>query len=192
VFASEGAVDLAPDGTVSIGGVDLLKGKLSFRRDRAVVASFRGVTETTAVWTSELNSQVWQLYLNGRLAPTSVVVRTVRRAVSGTVVVSRKGGITVELAADPKLLGGLLSLQGLGAGVTFTGGTQASMQLSGPDMTPFVRVKGVDESAWGDLVDVKAFENSPSAMAALEDIDIPDLGVDAAQGAADWNEPEDM
>jgi hypothetical protein len=192
VFASEGAVELAPEGTVSVGGVDLLKGKLSFRRDRAVVASFKSVTETTAIWTSELNLQVWELYLNGRLPLTSVVVRTVRTAASGTVVVTRKGGITVELAADPKLLGGLLSLQGLGAGVTFTGGTQAAVQLSGPGMTPFVRAKGVDESEWGKLVDVKSFEEDPAAViGALEGTDVPDLGVDVAQGAADWDEPED-
>jgi hypothetical protein len=192
VFASEGAVELAPKGTVCVGGVDLLKGSLSFRRDRAVVASFRGVTESTAVWTPELNRAVWELFMTGRLEQNSVVVRTVRAAESGTVVVTRKGGISVELTADPKLLGGLLSLQGLGAGVTFTGGTQAAVQLSGPGMTPFARLKGIDESDAAKLADVKRFDKSSAAtLADLEGVDVPDLGVGEVEGAADWDEPED-
>jgi hypothetical protein len=187
VFASEGAIDLVQEGTVSVGGVDLLKGRLSFQRDRAVVASFKGVTETSAIWTSDLNRRIWNLYLKTRLEPTTVVIRTVRRAISGTVLVSRKGGISVELAADPELLGGLLSLQGLGAGVTFTGGTQAAVQLSGTGMTPFVRARGVDESDQRELVDVKGFEEDAAVM---DEVEVPDVTVETILGSADWAEPE--
>ena len=189
-FASEGAVELTPEATVSIGGVDLLTGKLSFKRDRAVVASFKGVTEAAAVWPQELNRRVWELYLAEQIPRDAVVVRTIRRAASGTVVVTRKGGISVEVAADPKLLGGLLTLEGLGAGVKFTSGTQASFQVSGPGMTPFVRVKGVAGDS--GVVDVKGFERDPeSALAELETTDVPDVTATAALGAADWDEPED-
>jgi hypothetical protein len=191
VFASEGAVKLSAEGTMSAAGVDLLKGTLSFSRDRAVVASFKGVTATTAKWTTELNRQVWELYLAGRLAKSSVVVWTVRSAASGTVVVSRKSGTNVDIAADPSLLGGVLSLQGIGAGVTFTGGQQAAVQLTGPSMTPFVRTKGAGGARLDTLVDVKGFEQDPAAaLDALGGLDVPDLEVDSALGEADWDEPE--
>ena len=191
-FSSEGSVNLVPEGTVSVGGADLLKGKLEFTRDRAVVASFLGVTASTAVWTGEVNRKVWELYLSQQLKPNEVVVRTVRRAKTGTVVVTRKSGITVELAADPKLLGGLLSIQGLGAGVTFTGGTQAAVQLSGPGMTPFVQVKGSAGPGGGPPVDVKSFEDDPEGtLGELEDVDVPDLESETVLGAANWDEPEE-
>jgi hypothetical protein len=191
VFASEGAVELVPEGTISVGGVDLLKGKLSFKRDRAVVAAFKGVTQSTAVWPMQLNRRIWELYLSGDIPRGTVIVRTVRRAASGTVVVTRKSGVNVELAADPTLLGGLLSLQGLAAGVTFTGGTQAAFQISGPGMAPFVRVRGMVGDAPG-LVDVKQFEADPdSVLGELGSIDVPDVNVDTALGAADWDAPED-
>jgi hypothetical protein len=192
VFASEGAVQLTPEGTVSVGGVKMLQGKLSFIRDRAVVASFRGMTGTVGAWTADLNRRVWELYLTGSLEPADAVVWTVLKAQSGTVIISRKSGTTVELAVDPALAGALLSLQGLAAGVTFTGGQQAAIQITGPQMTPFVRLKGVGDSEIGELANVKGFEDDAAAAAeALEEVAVPDLDADAVAGPADWDEAEE-
>jgi hypothetical protein len=59
-------------------------------------------------------------------------------------------------------------------------------------MTPFMRVKGVGGERLDQLVDVKSFEADPAAtIDGLAEVDIPDLDVDAVEGQADWDEPED-
>jgi hypothetical protein len=184
-FSSEGAVSLIPEASVSVGGVELLRGRLSFTANRAVVVSFSGLKEEQAVWASEMDRALWSLYITEQLPMSHCVVWAVRACPTATIIVNRKAGTEVEIAADSALLGGILSFQGLGAGVKFVGGSQASLQLSGSDFIPFMRAKGLTGSQYQDIEDVKKFESTTSRDEVLES-EMPDVRSSEVEGRANW------
>jgi hypothetical protein len=144
LFVSRGSVELVSSGTVSVAGKDLLKARLKFTKDRAVVASFTGVVDSTVDSPRDFDDLLWKLYFDGELRPDEVVVWTVRHANSGTVLINRKSGTDVELSVDPALIAEAISFQGLAVGVQFTAGTSASFQMSGTHLTVGVKVKGLN------------------------------------------------
>ena len=112
-FHSEDSVHLEPQGTLTTPlGQELLKGKLSFTGNRAVVASFAGVVERQVKEPRQFDKLLWQLFLEQRLAEDEVVVWACRTAATGTVLVNRKGGVEVEVTVDPALVAGVLELAG--------------------------------------------------------------------------------
>jgi hypothetical protein len=190
-FRSEGSVHLEPAGTVTAMGKELLKAKLSFTGDRSVVASFAGVVEHAVSSPRMFDDLLWKLYIEGDLKPDEVVVWLHREAASGTVLVNRKGGVDVELTVDPDLVGGIVSFEGLGAGVTFGSGSSASSQISNTDLTVCVKVKGLSGDEAVRIVDRRGFE--PSTDAILGDYlgsDVPEITPDEVIGEADFDEPE--
>ena len=192
-FRTEQSVKLEPQGTLTTPlGQELLKGRLSFSGDRAVVASFAGVVETQVQSPRAFDKLLWKLYTEGDLAPDEVVVWACRSATTGTVLLNRKGGVDVELTLDPALVGGVLGWEGLGAGVTFGAGSQASTQMSGANLTVGVRSKGLSE---GDVVaveEVRGFQGGgPADLSAFDDVEVPEVTEDRLLDGADWSLPED-
>ena len=93
-------------------GQELLKGRLSFTGDRAVVASFAGVVEAQVQSPRSFDKLLWKLFAERRLAEDEFVVWACRTAATGTVMVNRKGGVDVELTVDPALVAGVLGWRG--------------------------------------------------------------------------------
>ena len=94
----------------------MLKAQLTFAQDRAVVVSFAGVVEHAVLSPRAFDDLLWKLYLDGDLHPDEVVIWVLRRAASGTVLVNRKGGVDVEVSADPAAVAGVISFEGLSLG----------------------------------------------------------------------------
>jgi hypothetical protein len=190
VFVSEGRARLVPSGRISnpLGG-DLLGGKLSLTGGRAVVVSLKGVETTTTRSLNKFDELLWKLYLDGSLHQDDVVVWSVQCASSGTVLINRTGDVELELTVDPALVGGLLSFQGLGAGVTFGAGDQASFQLSGASLTPFIRTKGLDRNDVARVVSVRGFQGSvDDGAAAFAGASVPELTIDHVLADVDFAE----
>jgi hypothetical protein len=191
VFVSRGRVDLSPCGTVNVAGKDLLKARLAFTKSRAVVASFTGVVERTVRSPRDFDDLLWRLYLGGDLKPDEVVVWGVRRARSGTVLINRKGGVNVELSVDPALVSGAISFQGLALGVTFGAGSQASYQVTGPDLMVATKVKGLSPSG-GEIETRYGFGRLEGAR--LEDYlgsNVPEITTASILADADFSQDED-
>lgn len=190
VFASEGSVRLEPYGTVNIAGQDLLKARLCFTRDRAVVVSFAGVVEQAVLSPRAFDDLLWKLYLDGDLHQDEVVIWVLRRAASGTVLVNRKGGVDVEISADPALVAGVISFEGLSLGVKFGAGSSASYQYSGPDLTVAAKVKGLNR-AGDDIETRRGFIRLDDA--SLEDYlgsDVPQISAQSIVAGADFGQSE--
>ena len=190
VFTSQDSVRLEPAGTVSIAGQDLLKARLSFTDDRAVVVSFAGVVEHAVRTPRTFDDLLWKLHLDGELQPDEVVVWVLRRAASGTVLVNRKGGVDVEISADPALVAGVISYDGLSLGVKFGAGSSASYQYSGPDLTVAAKVKGLNR-AGDDIVTRRGFAHLETA--SLEDYlgsDVPEISAQSIVANADFSQGE--
>ena len=189
-FRSEGGVHLTPTGTATVMGKELLSGRLSFERDRAVVASFVGVVQSAVRSPRDFDRLLWKLYLEGELSSDEVVVAVHQRAASGTVLVNRKGGVDVDFTVDPAL-GGMVSLEGLGVGVQFGAGSQASAQVSGTDLSVGVELKGLSPDEVNRVVSVRNFAPTvDAAVEQLEDADVPCVTVAALLDGADFDRPE--
>jgi hypothetical protein len=190
VFTSQGSVRLEPAATVNIAGQDLLTARLSFTADRAVVVSFAGVVEQAVLSPRTFDDLLWKLYINGDLHPDEVVIWVLRRAASGTVLVNRKGGVDIELSADPALVAGVISYDGLSLGVKFGAGSSASYQYSGPDLTVAAKVKGLNR-AGDDVATRRDFARLESAP--LEDYlgsDVPQISAQSIVADADFSQGE--
>jgi hypothetical protein len=191
VFASKDGVSLKSSATVSPAGQDLVKAQLSFTKDRAVVVSFADVVEQAVASPRTFDDLLWELYLGGDLDPDDVVIWVLRRAASGTVLVNRKGGVDVEVSADPAALGGGISFEGLALGVKFGAGSSASFQLSGPDLAVGAKVKGLNK-AGEDVESRRAFLDLGGA--SLPDYlgtDVPEVSADSILAGADFSQGED-
>jgi len=178
-FTSGDSVQLEPQGEVPGPlGTPLLTARLRFSGDRAVVAAFSGVKEANP--SQALDDILWQLYADGRLDPDEVVISYLRTAESGTVVVNRKRDVSVELLADPSVVGAVLSMQALGLGVTFGAGRQASFQLSGRRLVPFVRAKGLSKDLRPRIEHVRKYAPVPGQAASeFEGLPVPYVQPDA-------------
>lgn len=190
VFKSDGRVRLEPSGTVNIAGQDVLKAQLTFAQDRAVVVSFAGVVEHAVLSPRAFDDLLWKLYLDGDLHPDEVVIWVLRRAASGTVLVNRKGGVDVEVSADPAAVAGVISFEGLSLGVKFGAGSSASFQYSGPDLTVAAKVKGLNRT--GDEIESRrGFTGLKKAL--LEDYlgsDVPQISAQSIVADADFSTGE--
>jgi hypothetical protein len=190
VFTSQGSVRLEPAATVNIAGQDVLKARLSFTADRAVVVSFAGVVEHAVLTPRTFDDLLWRLYLDGDLQPDDVVIWVLRRAASGTVLVNRKGGVDIEISADPALVAGVISYEGLSLGVKFGAGSSASYQYSGPDLTIAAKVKGLNR-AGDDIATRRGFTRLKTA--SLEDYlgsDVPQISAQSIVADADFSQGE--
>lgn len=190
LFVSRGSVQLVSSGTVSVAGKDLLKARLRFTKNRAVVASFAGVVNSTVRSPRDFDDLLWKLYLDGELEPNEVVVWTVRRASSGTVLINRTSGTDVELSIDPALVAEAISFQGLAVGVQFTAGTSASFQMSGTDLTVAVKVKGLNPTG-NDIETRRGFTALEGAK--LEDYlgsDVPEISSRSVLAGADFTQDD--
>ena len=182
---------LVPEGTATVMGKELLKGRLSFDRDRAVVASFAGVVQTAVRSPRDLDRLLWKLYLEGELSSDEVVVVLHQRAASGTVLVNRKRGVEVAFTVDPAL-GGVVSLEGLAVGVQFGSGSQASAQVSGTDLTVGVELKGLSADEANQVVSVRNF--APTVDAAVDEfegVEVPCVTAATLLDGADFDRPEE-
>jgi hypothetical protein len=190
-FQSENSVKLEPSGTVSVAGKDLLKGRLSFSGERAVVAVFAGLVDRSVASPRTFDDLLWRLYYDGDLAQDEVVVWVHSEAASGTVLVNRKGNVNVELTVDPEVVTGGLGFDALGFGVKFGSGAQASAQLSGRNLTFAVQVKGLSPDDFSQVEDVRGFDGSDdeSVMELLGN-DIPSITTDDVICEADFTQPE--
>ena len=191
VFASHGSVSLKPSATVNVAGQDVLKARLSFTKDRAVVVSFAGVVEHAVLSPRTFDDLLWKLYLDGDLDPDDVVIWVLRRAASGTVLVNRKGGVDVEVSADPAALAGVISFDGLALGVKFGAGSSASFQLSGPDLAVGAKVKGLNQ--WGDDVESRRgfLHLEGASLADYLGADVPEVSAASVLADADFSQGED-
>jgi hypothetical protein len=191
VFVSDGSVTIAPSGTVNVAGQNLLSARLSFTGNRAVVASFSGVVESTVLSPRRFDDLLWKLYIEGDLKPDEVVAWVVRRAASGTVLVNRKGGVDIELSVDPSLVAGVISFQGLAVGVQFGAGSSASFQTSGADLAVAAKVKGLNRA--GDEVETRRGFTALDG-ADLDDYlgsEVPEVTADSVLAGADFSQDED-
>lgn len=190
VFKSDDRVHLEPSGKVNIAGQDLVNARLSFTGDRAVVVSFAGVVEHAVLSPRTFDDMLWKLYLDGDLHPDEVVVWVLRRATSGTVLVNRKGGVDVEISADPSVVAGVISFDALSLGVKFGAGSSASYQYSGPDLTVAAKVKGLTRK--GDAIETRRGFTSLE-KASLEDYlgtDVPQVSAQSIVANADFGQSE--
>jgi hypothetical protein len=192
-FHSAGSVHLEPSVTVSVAAQQLLKTRLSFTGDRAVVASFVGVVERTVASARDFDDLLWGMHLSGDLAPDEVVVWVHREAASGTVLVNRKGGVDVELIADPALVGGVISFEGLAAGIRFGEGSQVSSETTGHGLTVAVKAKGRADDDAIRIKDVRGFDASTheQRLSQFRGIEIPSVAAEDVVADADFSAPED-
>jgi hypothetical protein len=193
LFASDRAVELAGRGTVTGPlGQDLVAATLSFNANRAVVAAFTGLTETRFESPRSLDPLLWKLYLKGDLAIDEVVVWSTRPADTGTVVISRTKGTTVELTVDPAVMGGALSLANLGAGIAFSGGSQASFQYAGSSLVAFVRTLGLVRDGQPHITNIRRFRaDGTDGAAAFDGVEVPEIHTADFLAGADFDAPED-
>lgn len=191
VFASHGGVSLEPSATVNLAGQDVLKARLSFTKDRAVVVSFADVVEQAVASPRAFDDLLWKHYLDGDLDPDDVVIWVLRRAASGTVLVNRKGGVDVEVSADPAALGGVISFEGLALGVKFGAGSSASFQYSGPDLAVAAKVKGLNRA--GDDVESRRgfLDLEGASLADYLGTDVPEVLAASVLADADFSQGED-
>ena len=137
-----------------------------------------------------MDELLWPLYLDGRLDPDEVVVWYLRNAGSGAVLVNRKSGVDVEVLGDTGVLGAF-SLQSLAAGVGFGAGSQASFQLAGEQLVPFVRVKGLTDELQPRIESVRRFEADPTAsLEEFEGAPVPSLTSTRLLTGVDFDAPE--
>ncbi len=192
VFSSEGSVQLTPKATVTTPlGQQLLAATLSITKNRSVVASFAGMTETRVVSQDVLDMTLWGLYKDGELNPNDLVVWYRRGASSGTVVVARKGNVGIDITADAALLGGMVTLQGLGLGVNLGGGSQADFQMSGNNLTAFLKVKGLGRRST-TIEEIRGFEpDGGDGIEELSGVPVPELTNDEVLEGVDFSIPED-
>jgi hypothetical protein len=194
-FHSAGSVHLAPSASVSVAGKDMLKAKLSFTGDRAVVASFAGVVEEAVQSPRKFDDLLWRLYVERRIDPDEVVVFVHRRAASGVVLINRKGGVQVEVLADPALVGAAISFEGLGLGpdISFGEGSAVSARTTGTELNLAIKAKGLIGPAAARVDDVRRFEagNGRDALSELEGLDVPLLAADDVIAEADFERLED-
>ena len=191
-FHSAEGVTLKPSATASVGGQDIVKASLSFTGDRAVVASFAGVVEHAVSSPRDFDKLLWRLYLEEELAADEVVVAVHREAASGTVLVNRKGGIEIEVSADPSVVGVALTFANLGLGVDFGVGSQASSQTSGTKLAVVVKAKGLPSDQANRVDDVRGFSSSADeALANFEGVEVPVMDSDEVLAEASFDTPED-
>jgi len=191
-FHSASSVQLEPSVDVSIGGVNVVTARLSFTGNRAAVASFAGVVEQTVKSPKAFDELLWRLHLEGELASDDVVVWLHRRAASGTVLANRKGGISVEVMADPAVVGAILTFEGLGVGVRFGGGSQASWQTSGTALAVVVKTKGLKGEYASEIENIRGFDAPiEGRLADFRDVDVPSIEPDDVLDGADFDQPED-
>jgi len=192
-FHSEGTVSLEPAAAVAVAGKELLKAKLAFTGDRAVVASFTGVQERSVQSPRAFDTLLWRLYLDGELGGDEVVVASHRHAAWGTVLVNRKGGVDLVVSADPSVVGPALSLGGLAAaGVQFGEGSQVSSIVAGPNLTVALKAKGLSSEETARIDDVRRFEAAAEErLSAFEGVDIPSISATEVVGEADFETPEE-
>ena len=191
-FHSADSVTLNPSATASAAGQDLVKARLSFTGDRAVVASFAGVVERAVSSPRDFDKLLWRLYLEGDLAPDEVVVWVHRQAASGTVLINRKGGVEIELSADPSVVGAVLTFANIGLGVDFGVGSQASSQTTGANLTVVVKAKGLPEEHANRVEDVRGFSaTAEEALGNFDDVEVPVVASDEVLADASFDLPED-
>jgi hypothetical protein len=116
-------------------------------------------------------------YEHGVLKQEDVFVWSSRTAVSGTVIIARKGNIALSVSADPGIVGGLISMATLGAGATFGGGTQASFQFSGEEWSALVQVKSLRAAHGGRGIQGFEPESPESGSSSKTIIDVRTAGV---------------
>jgi hypothetical protein len=189
-FHSADSVSLRQSANVTAGGAELVKASLKFTGDRAVVASFVGVVEHAVRSPHDFDELLWGMYLRGDLEGDEVVVGVHRKAASGTVLVNRKGGVEVELYADPSVMAAI-SVQGLGAGVSLGEGSQVSAATVGEDLTVAVRAKGLPDEDASRIEDVRGFEGSDEdKLKDFQGLDVPTILADDLLAGADFDTPE--
>jgi len=190
-FQSAGAVELSPHMSASVAGQEMVRARLSFTRDRAVVASFDGVVEHSVRSMRKFDDLLWRCYLTGELDPHEVVVATIRKAAMGTVLVCRSGGVHVELSAAPPITS--ITLDGLAAGVQMQVGSDACVKTSGRDLTVGIRAKGLLDETTAMVDDVRRFEGGglDEPIADLEGAEVPTIVSSLLIADADFDLPED-
>lgn len=171
-FASSGKVSIAPSVVVpnATGSGNLLKTLLSFKKSRAVVASFQGGVERRVRDADAFGEALMTLWYAKKLNKDRVVVWSLRRASGGTVVVSEDGDNQVEVMADSALLGPAgLTLAGLSVGVQFGAEQKATWKLSSANLPLVVwaRMFRLSDSH-GQAVDAFGFDSgSPELQAEV-------------------------
>lgn len=190
-FTSHEGVSLEPSATLNPAGQDILRARLRFTKDRAVVVSFADVVERAVASPRAFDDLLWKLYLDGDLDPCDVVIWVLRRAASGTVLVNRKGGVDVEVLADPAALGAGISLEGLALGVKFGAGSSASFQYSGPDLAVGAKVKGLNRA--GDDVESRRgfLDLEGASLVDYLGTDVPEVSAASVLAEADFGQDED-
>ncbi len=196
-FHSDGAVRLEPSAAVSVAGREMLKTKLAFTGDRAVVASFTGVRERAVQSPRAFDTLLWRLYLDGELAGDEVVIALHRHAEWGTVLVNRKGGVDLTVSADPSVVGPVLSLGGLAAGcaaagIQFGEGSQVSSIVAGPNLTVALKAKGLNSGETARIADVRRFEAGAAERAkSFEEFAVPSISAADVVAQVDFDTPEE-
>ena len=147
VVTSE-SVSLSVDANVSLpGGGELAAGTLKFDKGSGVVASFADVVDESVDDWEALMPKVVSLYMKSVIRYDRVVVWSVRRCASGTVVVSSKSGSSIEVAVDASQLPFGISIDGLGLGATFGKQNGAVFKVASKSgLTPIIRTMRLDET----------------------------------------------
>jgi hypothetical protein len=161
-YASSGKVSFGPSAKIPnpMGG-ELLKAVVSFTKAKAVVVSFRGGVQQSVRDADAFSDGLMQLWYRKELRTDRVVVWSVRRATSGTVLVSEDGGNQVEVMADSALLGPAgITLAGLSVGVQFGAERKATWKMPPGDapLVVWARILGLSKDQ-ASVVDEFGFES---------------------------------
>lgn len=161
-FASAGSVSIGPSVQVPnpVGG-DLLKATVRFAKAHAVVASFQAGVQRQVLDADAFGRALLQLWRDGDLNQLHAVVWGVRRCSGGTVLVAQSDGATVDVLADPALLGPAgLTLSGMSVGVELVADQASVWQLSTASvpLTASVRLLGLTADQ-RQVVDTFGFED---------------------------------
>jgi hypothetical protein len=192
VFQSANSVRIEPLVDAAAAAQNLLTASLCFTGNRAVVASFIDVVEHTVRSPSDFDKLLWRMHLDGRLAHDEVVVWVHRQARLGTVMVNRKGGVDIQLVADPNLVGAVISLASLGAGVQLGVGSSVSAYTTGPALTVAVKAKGLSKDDAIRIEDSRGFQASTDErMSNFRGLEIPSVTAKDVIDAVDFDAPED-
>ena len=127
-FVSSGKVEIGP--TVEAPG-NLAKASITFTGSRAVVASFGPGVDETVPDADAFEAALLSTWRDGTLRTDRAVVWSLRRVDSGTIIVSRDAGTTVDVMVDAAVAAAVgIALPTLALGVKFGSNSTSAWQKS--------------------------------------------------------------